>query len=461
MDSQQAGIQATDLPEKNKKLEDTVNKVRRKLLYFLLILFIFSFLDRINIGFVGKQLSADLGLTALSFGLANTIFYIFYICFGIPSNMMLKKFGTKLWIGSIIIVWGIASSCTAFATDEKSLYIIRAIVGIAEAGFMPGMLLYLTQWFPTSHRSRANAIFMLAMPFTAMFGAVITGYILNLHDWHGFTGWQWVFLLEGLPCVILGFLVYAKLPNTPKDAKWLDEEEKQVLILAIDDENQKNDRLNSKQNIINTDQNIAQKASTWAFLNSAVLRCAVVYFCIVTTCGMVNIWVPQIVSAALPNLNSVAHGIIVAIPHLVTIIALFLLCYHSDKTRERYWHTFFPMMLGFIGWLMAAYLQTPMLQIIGLCLACMAGFSTMGIFWAFADESLSSDHKAIGIAFINAFGNSATIVSSFLIGFLKDITQSFATGMIYGSVLMLLGAIIMLTFALKKAPQKFAVKGHV
>lgn len=423
----------------------------------MLILFIFSFLDRINIGFVGKELSADLGLTALSFGLANTIFYIFYICFGIPSNMVLKKLGTRLWIGTIIIVWGIASSCTAFATDEKSLYIIRAIVGIAEAGFMPGMLLYLTQWFPNSHRSRANAIFMLAMPFTAMFGAVVTGYILNLHDWHGFAGWQWVFLLEGLPCVILGFIVYAKLPNTPKDAKWLNAEEKQVLLQALEDEKHQND-LKQAQVQKNTQ---STKPSAWAFLNSAVVRCAMVYFCIVTTCGIVNIWVPQIVSASLPHLTSVMHGIVVALPHLVTIIVLFLLCYHSDKTKERYWHTFFPMMFGFAGWLMAAYLQAPVLQILGLCLACMAGFSTMGIFWAFADESLSSDHKAIGIAFINAFGNSATIVSSFLIGFLKDFTQSFSAGMLYGSALMFVGAIIMLTFALKKMPHKVVTKGHI
>lgn len=438
--------------EQNKKLDDTVKKVRHKLLYFLLILFIFSFLDRINIGFVGKQLSADLGLNALSFGLANTIFYIFYICFGIPSNLMLKKFGTKLWIGSIIIVWGVASSCTAFATDAKSLYFIRAIVGIAEAGFMPGMLLYLTQWFPSSHRSRANAIFMLAMPFTAMFGAVITGYILNMHSWYGYTGWQWVFLIQGLPCIFLGILVYLKLPNTPKEANWLDESEKKVLV----------EKLAEEQIKTATDQTLhPNNQSAWAFLNHSVLRCAIIYFCIVTTCGMVNIWVPQIVSVSLPNLSSVAHGVVVAIPHCITIIALFLLCYHSDKTQERYWHTFFPMLLGFAGWLMAAFLQAPILQIIGLCLACLAGFSTMGIFWAFADESLASDHKAIGIAFINACGNSATIVSSFLIGFLKDLTQSFATGMVYGAILMLLGAVIILSFTLKKTPHKTLIKGAI
>lgn len=449
MDTLHSDYQKLNPSEKKIKLDHTMTKVRRKLLYFLLILFIFSFLDRINIGFVGKQLSADLGLTALSFGLANTIFYVFYICFGMPSNAMLKKFGTKIWIGSIIIVWGIASSCTAFATDEKSLYAIRAIVGIAEAGFMPGMLLYLTQWFPSSHRSRANAIFMLAMPFTAMFGAVITGYILNLHNWHGFAGWQWVFIVEGLPCVILGLMVYAKLPNKPNDATWLTTEDKMVLNGALEEE-----RLHSEQLAP------VQKDSTWAFLNNSVLRCALVYFCIVTTCGMVNIWVPQIVSAALPNLSSVTHGIVVAIPHLVTIIVLFLLCYHSDKTQERYWHTFFPMMLGFIGWIMAAYLNAPILQIVGLCLACMAGFSTMGIFWAFADESLSHTHKAMGIAFINACGNSATIVSSFLIGYLKDLTQSFAVGMLYGSALMLVGAIVMLTFTIRKMPQKTVLKGQ-
>ncbi|MBU3848264.1 MULTISPECIES: MFS transporter [Acinetobacter] len=424
------------------KLNFVIKKVHKKLLYFLLILFIFSFLDRINIGFVGKQLSADLGLTALSFGLANTIFYIFYICFGMPSNLMLRKLGTRIWIGFIIIVWGIASSCTAFATDEKSLYIIRAIVGIAEAGFMPGMLLYLTQWFPSSHRSRANAIFMLAMPFTAMFGSVVTGFILNMHDFQGLAGWQWVFLLEGLPCVLLGLIVFAKLPNTPKEAKWLNEDEKNILINALEKE-QTNEK--SKSTV---------KSSSFSFINSSVIRCALVYFCIVTTCGMVNIWVPQIVSTALPNASTVMTGIVVAIPHLVTIFALFFLCSHSDKKQERYWHTFIPMLLGGIGWLMAAYLQIGSLQLIGLCLACMAGFSTMGIFWAFADESLDNSAKFLGIAFINAVGNSATIVSSFLIGFLKDLTQSFATGMLYGSTLMFIGAVIMLSFAMKRNHQR-------
>ncbi len=433
------------------KLNLTVKKVHRKLLYFLLILFIFSFLDRINIGFVGKQLSADLGLTALSFGLANTIFYIFYICFGIPSNIMLKKFGSRIWIGFIIIVWGIASSCTAFATDEKSLYIIRAIVGIAEAGFMPGMLMYLTQWFPSTHRSRANAVFMFAMPFTATIGAVVTGYILNMHGFHGLDGWQWVFLLEGLPCVILGIIVFAKLPNTPKDAKWLDDDEKQVLINALEAEQIKNIKKPIQSTTIHK----------FSFLNSSVIRCAMVYFCIVTTCGMVNIWVPQIVSAAIPHASSVLTGFIVAVPHLVTMIALFLLCNRSDKKQERYWHTFVPMMLGGLGWLMAAYVDVGSIKLIGLCLACMAGFSTMGIFWAFADESLDTDSKFMGIAFINAIGNSATIVSSFLIGWLKDMTHSFAIGMVYGSALMFIGALVMLTFALRKMPAKNLNRGLV
>ncbi len=443
-------IKQNDLLQQDaEKLDLTIKKVHRKLLYFLLILFIFSFLDRINIGFVGKQLSADLGLTALSFGLANTIFYILYICFGIPSNIMLKKFGTRLWIGFIIIVWGIASSCTAFATDEKSLYIIRAIVGIAEAGFMPGMLLYLTQWFPSSHRSRANAVFMFAMPFTATIGAVVTGYILNLHGFHGLNGWQWVFLLEGLPCIILGFVVFAKLPNTPKEAKWLKEDEKKLLIDALD----------AEKLMSTVPKAMQSQQKRFSFLNASVIRCAIVYFCIVTTCGMVNIWVPQIVSAALPTASSVMTGFMVAIPHLVTIFVLFFLCSHSDKKQERYWHTFVPMVLGGIGWLMAGYMSMWSLQLIGLSLACMAGFSTMGIFWAFADESLDYDSKFLGIAVINALGNSATIVSSFLVGWLKDMTHSFAIGMLYGSVLMFIGALVMLTFALKKMPAKSVATG--
>ena len=197
----------------------------------------------------------------------------------------------------------------------------------------------------------------------------------------------------------------------------------------------------------------------FSFLNASVIRCAIVYFCIVTTCGMVNIWVPQIVSAALPTASSVMTGFMVAIPHLVTIFVLFFLCSHSDKKQERYWHTFVPMVLGGIGWLMAGYMSMWSLQLIGLSLACMAGFSTMGIFWAFADESLDYDSKFLGIAVINALGNSATIVSSFLVGWLKDMTHSFAIGMLYGSVLMFIGALVMLTFALKKMPAKSVATG--
>ncbi|TCM67515.1 ACS family 4-hydroxyphenylacetate permease-like MFS transporter [Acinetobacter calcoaceticus] len=480
------------------QLNAVIKKVHRKLLYFLLILFIFSFLDRINIGFVGKELSADLGLTALSFGLANTIFYVFYICFGMPSNLMLRKFGTRLWIGLIIIVWGIASSATAFATDEKSLYIIRAIVGIAEAGFMPGMLLYLTQWFPSAHRSRANAIFMLAFPFTAMFGAMVTGFFLNLHDWHGLAGWQWVFILEGMPCVILGLIVFAKLPNTPQDAKWLNAEEKHILKAALEAENTQKTAIQHPSIQASAQQQTVQQstiqqptvqhpaatpfettasetsmysppittttrpnysANTFnlSFLNSAVIRCAVVYFCIVTTSGMINIWVPQIVSSTLPQASNMLTGVVIAIPHMLTIVVMYFLSRHSDKTQERYLHTLIPMLLGGLGWLMAVYVDIGVLQLLGLSLACMAGFSTIAIFWAFADESLSTEEKFLGIAFIAAMGNSATIVSSFLVGYLKDLTQSFHAGMLYGSSLMFVGALILLSFVIRRSPQRSAI----
>jgi len=410
--------------------ERVMSRVSRRLLGFLFLLFMFSFLDRINIGFAGAAMSRDLGLSAAAFGMANTVFYAVYIACGIPSNLMLERFGARRWIAILVVAWGVASTSTLFARDEASLYLLRMLVGITEAGFLPGMLLYIARWFPSQHRSRANALFMIAMPVTATLGSVVSGFLLELNGTFGLHGWQWLFLVEGLPCVVLGVVAWHRLDDSPQRARWLSDDEKRVL-----------------EALLARDREVAAQATGGAggrWFSAGTLRLAVIYFCMVTSMGMVNIWGPQMIAGFSQGAGNVVTGFLVAVPQVATVLAMLWLGAHSDRRGERRWHTCAPMAIGALGWLAAAFLPSPALQLLGISLASAGAFGAMTVFWAFADQNLSSSAKVVGIAFINAFGNAATIVSSLMVGVLKDHTQSFAAGIGYAAALLLVGAVLVL-----------------
>lgn len=235
-----------------------IKKLFRRLIVFLFVLFIFSFLDRINIGFAGLTMGRDLGLSATMFGLATTLFYAAYVIFGIPSNIMLSIVGARRWIATIMVLWGIASTATMFATGPTSLYVLRILVGITEAGFLPGILLYLTFWFPAYFRARANALFMVAMPVTTALGSIVSGYILSLDGVMALKGWQWLFLLEGFPSVLLGVMVWFWLDDSPDKAKWLTKEDKKCLQEMMD-----NDRLTLVQPEGAISHHAMQQRSMW------------------------------------------------------------------------------------------------------------------------------------------------------------------------------------------------------
>ena len=298
----------------NKAVEHRViNKLFRRLIVFLFILFVFSFLDRINIGFAGLTMGKDLGLTSTMFGLAATLFYVTYVLCGIPSNIMLAKIGARRWIAGIMVVWGIASTCTMFATSPQTLYILRMLVGIAEAGFLPGILVYLTWWFPAYHRARANALFMIAMPVTMMLGSILSGYILALDGLWNLKGWQWLFLLEGLPSVVLGVVTWFFLNDTPDQATWLDDEEKQTLKTMIAREQE------------NAVAHAATPRSTLReVLTPAVLLYTLAYFCLTNTLSAINIWTPQILQSFNTGSSNIQLlGIIMASTGSFTAMAIF------------------------------------------------------------------------------------------------------------------------------------------
>ncbi|MGK5078784.1 MFS transporter [Janthinobacterium sp. HLX7-2] len=423
---------AGEVAARAKAEKQVVAKVSRRLLWFIFLLFVFSFLDRINIGFAGLTMMQDLGLTSTQFGLATTMFYIAYICFGIPSNVVLARVGARRWIGTIMIAWGLASTATMFATSPKTLYLLRVLVGITEAGFLPGMLLYLTFWFPPIYRARANALFMIAMPVTAALGSAVSGYILGLDGAMGLKGWQWLFMLEGMPSAVLGLVVFYYLDDKPQDAKWLSSSDKEVLARSL-------------QAAHMPKPAIGAGSSLWAELSSpTVIKFGMAYFCLVNTLAMVAVWTPLIVKSFSADASNRMIGLLSAIPPVVTVVAMIWWGRRSDRKQERRWHLMLPMLLSAAGWLCTATSNQPVLQMLGVCMASAGATTAMSIFWTTPDQALSLKAQAIGIALINATGNLSSALNPVIVGWLKDTTHSFTAGLLYATVLLLIGVVIVM-----------------
>jgi len=415
--------------------QTVMRKVSRRLLGFLFLCFVLSFLDRINIGFAGLTMMGDLGLSSTQFGMATTLFYIAYIACGIPSNMALAKVGARKWIGSLMIAWGLASTATLFATDASSLYLLRILVGITEAGFLPGVLLYLTFWFPAAYRARANALFMIAMPFTAGFGSALSGLILGLDGVWGLHGWQWLFLLEGMPSVIMGFVVFGYLNDTPQQARWLSREDKQHLQHALAADTPPSNRTTGD----------GPGSLLREMLSPTVLMFSLVYFCLVNTLAMIAVWTPLIIkSISAADSSNSTIGFLAMIPQVCTIIGMVVWGLHSDRSQERKWHLVLPMLMAAIGWILTAVSSYPAMQLLGVCMAASGSYSAMSIFWTTPDQALSFNARAVGIAVINAVGNIGSAVNPLVIGWLKDLTLSFSSGFAYAATLMILGALLAL-----------------
>ncbi|MEB6377816.1 MFS transporter [Leclercia adecarboxylata] len=423
--------------------DELIKKVSGRLVWFLFLLYVFAFLDRINIGFAGLTMSQDLGLTATMFGLATTFFYIAYIAFSIPGNIALGRFGARRWLAIIMIVWGLASTATLFAHDAQSLYILRTLVGIAEAGFIPGILLYLTFWFPQACRGRTNALFMIATPVTTALGSVVSGYILEMNGVLGLKGWQWLFLLEGLPSVVLGIAVLFYLDDNPMKANWLTREEKARLTAMLAAE--------QPQEVIPE----KQKGSLISELcQPVIIKFALAYLCLVNTLSLIGIWIPQIVKSFNAASSNITIGLLAAIPQICTIIGMIWWSARSDRHRERKWHIALPMLFAAVGWLLTAYAGNPVIRLAGIAMASTGGFCAMAIFWTAPDKVLSSRSKPVGIALINAVGNIGSALSAFVVGYLKDMTNSFSTGLLYAVVVLVLGTLFIIAIPVQPATGK-------
>jgi len=404
--------------------DQVLRKVFKHLVTFLFILYIVAYLDRINIGFAALSMNKELKLTATMFGLANTIFYAGYALFEIPSNLMLTRFGARRWIARILVTWGIFTVASALASGAASLYGNRLMIGIAEAGFVPGVLLYLTYWFPPTYRARATAMFLIAQPVTIALASPLSGLILDhANGLFGISGWRWLFLTEGIPAVILGFVALFYLSDGPAGAKWLTETEKVLLRRRLERESIP-----------------AAKGSAWReVLSRDTILLSLSYFGLVVGLNSYATWSPQIVRE-LMKVHSFSYvGLVTAFPAVLTAIAMPLWGARSDRKMERTAHLVLPIILAALGWLLVAFVHAPEVRMLGLIFCSVGAFAGMTIFWTIPPMVLSGAGLPIGLAFINMIGLSASSLSPLVVGFLKDLTHSWVSSLLY-VVVMLVGA---------------------
>ncbi|MDB5611715.1 MAG: hpaX [Bradyrhizobium sp.] len=410
----------------------TIKKVWRRLIPFLFLLYIFNYLDRINIGFAALSMNKDLVLTATTFGLANSIFYIGYVACEIPSNLLMVRYGARIWIARILISWGLASAATMLVVGPNSLYLVRFLVGVLEAGFVPGVLLYLTYWIPNSHRARANGYLMMAQPVAMVLGGGVSGLILDhLNGALGLQGWRWLFLLEGLPAVILGLIAYAYLTDKPKNAAWLQETEKDVLnsVLAEDQPS------SSRQ----------AKVSVWKQVTEPkILLLALAYFCLVNTINANATWIPTIVREVLKAYSLSQVGFVTAIPAMCALILMPLWTRSSDRMQERVWHVVAALAMAAAGWLLVIFFPEPELRLVGLIFTVSGAFCAMSTFWTLPQALLSEAARPAGIGLISAVGLLGSAVSPAVIGFLRDTTGNFSAGLFYVTALLAVSIVLVL-----------------
>jgi D-galactonate transporter len=408
----------------------TIGKVSLRLVPFLMLCYFVAYLDRVNVGFAALTMNKELGISASAFGFGAGIFFFSYFIFEVPSNLMLEKFGARKWIARIMLSWGILSGCMAFVSGETSFYIVRVLLGIAEAGFFPGIIFYLTLWFPGVYRARIVGWFMAAIPLSSVLGFPVSGYILGMDGFLGLAGWKWLFILEAAPAIILAVVVWFYLTDRPEEARWLEPEERAWLSSRLGAEAQR------KQDVHGL--NVLQ-----AMFNPKVLALCLVYFGAVATNYGTAFWLPQIVKAF--GLSNVQVGFVSAIPYLVGTVGMVLWGRSSDRRMERKWHAAIPFALAAIGIAGSTLVADPVLKMLALTVGIFGVFAVLPIFWTFPTAFLHGAAAAAGIAVINSVGNLAGFFGPFIMGWLKDLTGDFSYGLWAIAACAVMGMVIVLS----------------
>ncbi|MFJ5298690.1 MFS transporter [Pseudomonas sp. RC10] len=380
-----------------------------RLLPFLFMCYVFAYLDRVNVGFAKLQMLDDLGFSETIYGFGAGVFFLGYFLFEVPSNILLHKVGARRWIARIMITWGIISACMVFVTTPMMFYVLRFLLGVAEAGFVPGILLYLTYWFPSSRRGKITAMFLTGIPMAGVIGGPLSGLIMSTtQGWHGHSAWQWLFFLEAIPSVLAGIAVLFYLQDKIDDAKWLTQDEKRTL----------------QQNLAAEATQSDDHSAFGAFKNKMVWLLSLGYFGLMMGLNGITFWLPSLIKGA--GIQSAATvSIITTIPYACAAIAMIMIGRRSDLHRERRWHAAIPALVGAFGLVLATWAgANPVLLTMSLAIGAMGVMSGMSQFWCLPPAFLNGAAAAAGIAMINSIGNLAGFASPYMIGWVKDATSS-------------------------------------
>ena len=419
-------------------------KLRWRILPFVMLLYFVSFLDRVNVGFAAFSMNKAIGLTSSAYGFGSGIFFLGYILFQVPANLILVRVGARVWIARVVIAWGLVSVASAFVIGPHSFYVLRFLLGVAESGFFPGTILYLSLWFPARERAQAIAVFMAAAPLSTAIGSPISGALMELPKFLGLMNWQWLYIIEALPAILLGFLTYKVLTDLPEGAKWLNAEERTWLVTTLERE-----REESRRNAAT-----GRGGSVWTALRDPrVLALALVYFGSSGGLYVLGLWSPLILKQF--GYSALTIGWLNSAPSFVAVIAMVLWARHSDRTLERTWHVAIPCLAACAGFVWAGAATTAIPVILALMFVNIGVNGNKGPVWAMPSMFLSGASAAAGIALINSMGNVGGFVGPVLVGWLKDKLGSYTAGLDVVGAMCALSAVVVVILARvtgRKAP---------
>jgi len=421
-----AAVRADELPV------ITLRKITWRLIPFLFLLYVIAWLDRVNVGFAGLEMNADLGFSSTVFGFGSGIFFLGYCLFEIPSNIILERVGARIWIARIMVTWGLISAGLMFVRTPSLFYLLRFLLGVAEAGFFPGVIYYLSLWYPTAQRARAIAAFMTAVPVTGLIGGPLSGALLGLDGIYGLKGWQWLFFLEGLPAVILGSSVIFYLNDRPETTQWLAPAERDWLVETLAAE--------LKACALRPDIRVALTDGT-------VWRLGITFLLVAAGFYGYSFWAPLVIKS-LTGLSNFKVGLVLGAISAITILGMLLNSYHSDRTGERARHIAVPLLVMGVGLIGCALLHPPVLAIIALALVPLGHCASYGPFWSMHTQFLTGQAAAAGIALVTMIANVGGFAGPALIGVLKSRTGT------HTEAFLLLGglAVIAALLALRIGP---------
>jgi D-galactonate transporter len=417
-------------PREAQIAEDLVyKKITARIVPFLFICYLAAYLDRVNVGFAKLQMLHELNFSETAYGLGAGIFFLGYVLFEVPSNVILHRVGARVWIARIMITWALISAAMVFVRTPASFYALRFLLGVAEAGFIPGILLYLTYWYPSHRRGRITALFLAAIPMASIFGGPLSGWILNtVSGSHGLSGWQWLFLIESIPSLVLGVVTLFYLDDRVATVKWLSEGEKRLVA----------------ENIAREEGDKEDSSLSHVFANSKVWLLGLIYFCVASSIYIISFWLPTIVKQT--GVADPFHiGLLTAIPYIAAIVAMIAVNTNADRLRERRFHTIVPCIVTAVGLAVTAFnTGNTVLAMVGLTLAAAGASSAQAAFWTLPAAFLGGAAAAAGIALVNALGNVAGFASTFVVGWMTDLTHSTAASLYLFAGLLVFGGVLIL-----------------